>query len=243
MDIGAGPGTASWAMAQTWESLGAFTLIDHSETFLDLAKALCAEAEAAPLRQAKLVRQDLRKLDLESERADLIVVSYALTELVQVDAAALVARLASACGVLVIVEPGAPRDYARLMQTRAQLIAAGAKLLAPCPHANACPLPADDWCHFSVRLPRTRDHRMAKSASAPFEDEKFAYLAVDCGGAGGTPAPLSRVLRAPVMSKHDIRLKLCAPEGLSDIAVARRDAERYAIARKLDWGDGVELEL
>ena len=49
----------------------------------------------------------------------------------------------------------------------------------------------DDWCHFSVRLPRSREHMHAKRAKVPFEDERFAYLAVSRMGA---VTGLSRIL-------------------------------------------------
>ena len=35
-----------------------------------------------------------------------------------------------------------------------------------------------DWCHFSERLQRSRDHMIAKGARVPFEDERYAYVAV-----------------------------------------------------------------
>ena len=36
----------------------------------------------------------------------------------------------------------------------------------------------DDWCHFSQRLPRSRDHMLLKDASVPFEDERYSYVVV-----------------------------------------------------------------
>jgi hypothetical protein len=36
----------------------------------------------------------------------------------------------------------------------------------------------NDWCHFSQRLPRSRDHMLLKDADVPFEDERYSYVVV-----------------------------------------------------------------
>ena len=89
---------------------------------------------------------------------------------------------------LLIVEPGTPAGYRRIIALREQLIASGAHVAAPCPHDGKCPLTAPDWCHFTQRLPRSRAHRQIKGAELPFEDEKFIYVAL-------TRAPLARASR------------------------------------------------
>jgi len=43
---------------------------------------------------------------------------------------------------LALIEPGTPRDYARLMTLRQRLIGAGARIALPCPHDRPCPLTA-----------------------------------------------------------------------------------------------------
>jgi ribosomal protein RSM22 (predicted rRNA methylase) len=116
------------------------------------------------------------------------------------------------------------------------LIGAGARILAPCPHAAGCPLAEPDWCHFAVRLPRSRDHRLAKGAEVPFEDEKFAYLIAARPSVVAEPAA-ARVLARPKAGKPGIDLKLCTPAGLERRFVPRRDKPAHAIARRLDWGD------
>ena len=74
----------------------------------------------------------------------------------------------------------------------------------------------------------------AKAAVAPFEDEKFAYLAVSRDGAlsGG-----ARVLSPPIARKPGITFSLCTKAGLETRHIARRDAEAYKINRKKGWGD------
>ena len=79
---------------------------------------------------------------------------------------------------LLIVEPGTPAGYARIIALRQQLIASGAHVAAPCPHDGKCPLAAPDWCHFTQRLPRSRAHKQIKGAELAFEDEKFTYVAL-----------------------------------------------------------------
>jgi ribosomal protein RSM22 (predicted rRNA methylase) len=140
---------------------------------------------------------------------------------------------------LLVVEPGTPAGYARIIAVRAQLIAAGAHVAAPCPHDGRCPLAAPDWCHFSQRLPRSQAHRQLKSAELAYEDERFAYVALTRVPASRRPA---RVLAQPVVSKVEVTAKLCTPEGLAITKVPRRAKADYARARRWRWGDAVMKE-
>ena len=239
LDAGVGTGAASWAATQVWPALGALTWLDASSPFLALAARLAAEGPPA-LRSA-----DARRVDLTSAgpwpRSELVVASYALAEIAPGRQASTIDELWTACsGVLALVEPGTPAGYARILAARGALIAAGANLLAPCPHAAPCPLAGEDWCHFSVRLPRSRDHRLTKGAEVPFEDERLSYLvAARPGVALGPAAP--RVLAPPRAGKPGIGLKLCGLDGQVERRLAtRRDKPAYATARRLNWGDAID---
>ena len=177
-------------------------------------------------------------------RADLVTLSYVLDELSKAEGEALVDALwAKTDGLLVIVEPGTPAGWRRLMSVRSRLLAAGGHLVAPCPHSQACPLVEPDWCHFSQRVERSRVHRLAKSGTVPYEDEKFAYLAVSRAPGASLPAASARVL-APVRSgSGKVRLKLCTSEGAAENRlVTRREGEAFRVARRLEWGDAWYVE-
>src|SRR5262245_48358928 len=123
------------------------------------------------------------------------------------------------------------------MAARNRLLAAGAHLIAPCPHEAACPLTPPDWCHFAERLPRSRLHRQAKGGEAPFEDEKFGYLAVS-RRPGALPA--ARVLAPPRAAPGRVRLKLCLAEGRAEERlVSRRQRGAFRLARRRGWGDAL----
>lgn len=234
LDVGCGLGAGSYAAATVWPSIAEIALIDRSALFLNLATGLMQESGVAAAVEASLA--DFTKPQAgEAVPFDLVVVGYALTEIAEADLAAVIDQLWSrTSGALVIVEPGTPRDHARLMIVRSRLIALGANILAPCPHQAPCPLPANDWCHFSVRLPRRRAHKLVKGADAPFEDEKFAYLVA--GRSGGTP-PCARIIAPPRVSKAGISLRLCADKAFQETFIPKRDKARYEKVRKKDWGD------
>lgn len=237
LDVGCGLGAAAYAAAAVWPGLDKAALADRSEAFLGLAAGLAAESGAPLIAGARILRADITRLGAEIPRSDLVVASYALTELADADLPAVAADLwARTAGALVLVEPGTPRDHARLMTARERLIGLGARVLGPCPHERPCPLAAPDWCHFSARLPRSRDHKLLKGADAPFEDEKFAWLAV---GRAGAPAA-ARVLAPPRHGKAGAALKLCESGGVSEIFLPKREKARYERIRRKDWGDALE---
>ena len=238
LDAGAGTGAASWAALETWPGVQAVTWLDASPPFLTLAARLAAEGPPS-LRDA-----EARHADLTAggpwPKAELVVASYALAEIAPERQAGVVQSLWDACeGVLALVEPGTPAGYQRILAARAALIAADATVLAPCPHHEPCPLSGSDWCHFSVRLPRSRDHRLAKGGEVPFEDERFAYL-IAARPHVTAAARSSRILAPPRAGKPGIDLKLCTSTGLEQRFVGKRDKALHAIARRLGWGDVFE---
>jgi ribosomal protein RSM22 (predicted rRNA methylase) len=224
LDVGAGPGTVALAARAVWPSLGAITLLEPNAIFRGLAKELWPSADIVA-----------RALGGTLPNADLVTAGYVLAELDLAKIGQTVRELwRAATAMLVLIEPGTPEGFARIRAARQALIEEGAHIAAPCTHDRECPMAGGDWCHFSQRLARSRDHMAVKSASVPFEDERYAYLAV-------SRAPLARsqarIVKPPIEQKPAILFSLCDASGLRMESVARRDKEQYRIARKKNWGD------
>lgn len=170
------------------------------------------------------------------DATDLVTVSYVLNELTPEARTALVDTAARAAQAVVIVEAGTPDGYARVIEARDRLIAAGLTVAAPCPHSDACPIePGTDWCHFSARVSRSSLHRKVKGGSLPYEDEKFSYVVAT----RFTPRPVeARVTRRPQIRKGQVLLELCTrDEALQRATVTKRHGALYRAARDTDWGD------
>jgi ribosomal protein RSM22 (predicted rRNA methylase) len=235
LDVGAGPGTASLVIADIWPEAG-LTLCDAHAGFLALARRLMAEDAPELHERAHFIEADLTQTGSLLPPADLVIASYALTELGDDDYRKVAERLlAAAQNALVLVEPGRPRDYARLMAFRRSAIDSGAQLVAPCPHEVACPLSGEDWCHFSARLPRSRNHMRLKNASLGYEDEKYSYLVL-ARPEIMLPASTPRVLAPPDVHKHETRLKLCTPDGEVVLKAFARRGPHFSRIRRAKWG-------
>ena len=194
-----------------------------------------ASARPLPGLDVQLRTGDLAAGDAPA--ADLVVLSYAIGELTEARAGqALERALALTSGALVVVEPGTPAGFARIRVVRDRLRASGATIAAPCPHDEACPMAGADWCHFAVRLDRSRAHRQSKHAALGWEDEKFAYVVAVRDAALLRARAEARVIRRPRKETGHVRLALCAAGGLTDAVVTRR-APTYRAARDASWGD------
>ena len=200
LDVGAGPGTATWAAAEAFPSLQSFALLDANDALRTLALGLVTDSFR--LRDVSYERGEARAALTRADTADLVVASYMIGEIGDAERRALAELMwEKTRDTLLVVEPGTPAGYARIIALRERLIAMGAHVAAPCPHDGKCPLQAPDWCHFTQRLQRSRAHKQVKGAELPFEDERFAYVAL-------TRVPVvqrpSRVLAQPVVSKVEV---------------------------------------
>jgi ribosomal protein RSM22 (predicted rRNA methylase) len=233
LDVGAGPGTATWAAAEAFLSLQSFDLVDANIALRALALDLASGS--ARLRDMTYARGEARAALADAKAADLVVASYVIGELGEPERTALADLLwAKTRDTLLIVEPGTPAGWQRILDVRALLLNQGAHMVAPCPHANACPLTAPDWCHFSRRVARSRAHLLAKGAEVPWEDEKFIYLAVARNSAS---LPTARVIGPPRTGSGKVELKLCESDGKAEtVLVTKREGARYKQARRLEWG-------
>ena len=238
LDIGAGPGTALWAASGVWPEIDQALLLEGSQAIRAVGEKLSAHA---PVADVQWRSADVTGGLKDAQAAELVTLAYVLDELSEPARQKLIAQLwALTEGVFVIVEPGTPAGWQRILDARVQLQALGAYIAAPCTHHQACAVQAPDWCHFSRRVARSKIHRLTKEADVPWEDEKFSYLAVS-----RQPVPLTgqRVLLQPKTGGGKVLAKLCGADGrVAEQLITKRDKTLFAELRRADWGDLVGAE-
>jgi ribosomal protein RSM22 (predicted rRNA methylase) len=237
LDLGSGPGSALWAVAEDCPSVARFTAVERDAGLIALGGRLMDDHQR--LRATRWITADLRQLP-PLERHDLVVLSYVTNELTPAARAALIKRSWELATVAVlVVETGTPRGFAACLGARTGLLALGAHLVAPCPHAQACPLAEDGkrWCHFRVRIARSRLHKAAKGGVLGYEDEPFSLV---CAGRLPVSTAAARVLSTPKVHRGAVDLTLCGADGITTPTIPRKHRERYDAAAELAWGDHLD---
>jgi ribosomal protein RSM22 (predicted rRNA methylase) len=225
LDLASGPGTTAWAASEVFPEIEQILCLEEDPAFIAMGRRL-----AAP--RVRWMERDLRAGG-QLPPADLVVLSYAAGEL-GADERFIEQAWAAAAQALIVLEPGTPSGFGRVREIRDWLVRQGANIAAPCPHSDACPVAAPDWCHFAVRVERSSLHRRLKGGELGHEDEKFSYLVAARAGAAIADA---RIVRHPRIEPGLIRLELCTRAGLSATLVRRSDRDRFRRARKAEWGD------
>lgn len=234
-DIGAGTGAGTWA---AYEMLGNknFVCYEREDAMIEIGEKIMSHQK--DLSSAEWQKFDIVN-DIFSKKCDLSIVSYMINELPKEHVLEVISKIWSATNeVMLIVEPGTPTAFENIKTIRQHLIDNGGFIVSPCTHQNKCEIAADDWCAFSCRVQRAKLHKMLKEGDAPFEDEKFSYIAfskkpVHCAEA--------RILRHPIINKGYSEFKVCTPDGIKNIKLSKKDGEKYKISKKKSAGDTLEL--
>ena len=224
LDLGAGPGTVTWAAHAVFDSLESAHLIERNGALAQLGQRL-----GTPIPAIWMVADVSTPLPT----ADLVVLSYALSETSWIT---VLEKAWAATGMmLALVEPGTPKGFNLIREARQWLIGRGASIAAPCPHGRACPMTKDDWCHFAARVERTSLHRRMKGAELGYEDEKFSYVLAT---RAAVATPEGRIIRHPRQKAGYVQLELCTTTGLATQNVPKSAGLRHRAARKAGWGTG-----
>lgn len=228
LDVGSGPGTCLLALQEEYKLPDSVVMVDQDNTFIEYAKILLQDAAA------ELV---WRQTMPEEGSFDLVTSSYMLSELDETVQQEMVQKMiARTAGCLVLVDTGTPSGYSTLMRARGALIEAGYQILAPCPHNRPCPLEGGDWCHFSERLARSRQHKQIKGAELGYEDEKYCYLVAS--KIFTRDRDYERILMPPAKRSGHAHVKLCLPDGTAvQTVISKKQKDRYQQIKKAEWGD------
>ena len=238
IDFGAGTGAFGWAATEIWPTLTELHELEQAEHAVALGKSLAVASHRAPLQTARWIPWRLDDGDL-SLAADVASAGYVLGELSATQQARLVDTMAHVAPLVVLIEPGTPAGFSRIIAARDALMRSGHTVVAPCPHELACPMLAKrDWCHFAARLDRSRLHRDVKGGEMSYEDEKFSYVVarrtVEAGDGNVRDA---RIVRHPRQRKSLVSLQLCTPAGTAvEQLVAKSAGLAYRFAREARWG-------
>ena len=196
-------------------------------------------------------------------------------------------------GVLALVEPATNRGFSTILRARSVLLGtpldaedgedplaaqsssvpaiADARIIAPCPHANRCPLTPGElvlpWqradkaahsttCHQQQLVVESVARRYAmrrerRGAERRIQSERFSYLLVQKHSDAPTSLPMEtaswgRVLRNPRKRCGHVIMDTCLPSGEARTLTASQrklDRSSYRRARKGRQGDTFEADL
>jgi SAM-dependent methyltransferase len=163
---------------------------------------------------------------------DVLLVSHVLGELDDAGRVRLRELIARSRRV-VLVEPGS-RVVSRQLSTLRDQLLADFVVIAPCPHANACPslVRTNDWCHFFAAPPPEvftdgDQVRLAKALGIDARSLPYSFLALQRSDAAAPrrespPQPDNRLLGRPHIHPHTVAARVCTATGLVDVELQRR---------------------
>jgi SAM-dependent methyltransferase len=227
LDWGCGSGVAGRRVIARYgqASFGSLLLWDHSTEAVDYAQK--AAEQAFPDLSVAACTPGFIAGD---EPIGLLVVSHVLNELPQ-QALEEIRGLAARSGAVLWVEPGS-RDTSRALGRLRDMLVADFGVVAPCTHANACPVLASGnerhWCHFFGAPPSGvfADKNWVKfgqRAGIDLRSLPYSFVALDRSWKA-EPKGVSRIIGRPETFKPYVRVLNCDSQGLDELEVMRRNA-------------------
>jgi len=216
LDVGAGVGALKIAL-QDYEA--DYEALEKSEAMRKIFRKLNGD-------NSKIYPEDFLKF-YSKNNYQVVFASYFINE-IKDKKSALKKIFDLAEKYVFILEPGTPNGFKNILEAKKIAAELNWYPLLPCA-TEGCGVLCEDWCHFSIRLPRTRHHTKLKNAALPYEDEKFCYVIFskkETDFLGN-----NTIIKRPIKKSGHIIFDVCTNDGI------RRIVRTDKAARKLQWGD------
>ncbi len=237
VDFGGGPGIFLFALSK-FKTLNKYTNVERSDAFIAVMNVLVEEFLSSSTPHTHVDSISGNYLELESQDLpanDLCVFSYTLCE--SDNSLVSIPGLVENSNMVLIIEPGTPSGFNNIIQARDKLIEKGFSTIAPCTASNGfCPLrdSESDWCHFVVRLDRSRIQKHLIKGELGYEDEKYSYILM-------SKYPIhsdgKRIISRPNTTKYSVSFDICSEKNGHIVVKKRENKNKYQIAKKSIRGD------
>lgn len=229
LDWGCGIGTASLALSKYFSDLECF-LIEQDKQAKNYALQFINH-----FYPRHIIHQDTSPKSI-----DLSICSYSLGEVKNWEEH--LDNIWKNTNYLLIIEPGTTTHFQKLLKMRDYILSQqNAYLLGPCCHSKICPLKENDWCHFSINVPRSKEHRALKNARRGFEHEAYCYMFFS--KIPKNQHNFGRLVAPPRAHGGHIDLKICTRNGNILKTTISKSSGNYKQIKKLSWGDALKNEL
>lgn len=248
LDIGAGPAVSLLPVLSHFPDVRDYYLVEKQIAMQKTGELIQDQLKGPLLSNVALhaVNSGFTALDLP--QADLVIASYVVNELSAKDTRTFCQRLKEYVKeAAVIIVPGTPEHFQKLVGLRNLLLESGFTIVAPCTFSGRCHMEDEtDWCHFYERVQRSKLLRQLKSAELSYEDEKFSYLIVVknepmdlAAQTGAEPAgQTARIIRHPMIHKGYREVTLCSRKGITMVQFTKgKHKQIYKELKDKGWGD------
>ncbi|HWY79574.1 MAG TPA: small ribosomal subunit Rsm22 family protein [Candidatus Sulfotelmatobacter sp.] len=246
LDIGSGPGTATWAAISLWQELNKITCIDENRDFTSLGKQIIKDLGI--IQQVNWKNRNL-SLGIEEEKNsyDLVIISNVLNELHPIAQEKLIGQAFNCCnGLLIIIEPGTPRG-SQLVSSIAQKLSKVGILLAPY-IANTFVEDEGYYLHFPQRFIRPDFQRRIRQqmrenseVASDWEESKYSYVVISKFSVENNY--WARIVGETESKKGFLEVPVITRENITKIKVMKRDKEAFTFAKRLRWGMPIANKL
>ncbi|MBO7537122.1 MAG: hypothetical protein J6T29_02160 [Alphaproteobacteria bacterium] len=216
LDIGAGVGALKIALRDYEIS---YKALEKSEAMRKVFRKLSGD-------DSKIYSEDFLKFQIET-RYQAVFASYFVNE-IKNKKSALKKIFDLSEKYVFILEPGTPNGFKNILEAKKIAMELNWYPLLPCA-TRGCQLSDEDWCHFSIRLPRTKHHAKLKNAALPYEDEKFCYVIFSKKETSFFKN--NTIIKRPMKKSGHTIFDVCTGDGI------RRIVRTDKSSRKLQWGD------
>ena len=237
VDFGGGPGTFLFALSK-FKTLDKYINVEWSDAFIGVFNVLVEEflSSSIPHIYVDSIRSNYLEMGPQGVPTnDLCVFSYTFCE--SDNSLVNISSLVENSNLVLLIEPGTPAGFNNIIQARDKLIEKGFSDIAPCTASNGfCPLRdhGPDWCHFVVRLERSRIQKHLKKGVLGYEDEKYSYLLMS---KSPIHSPGKRIISRPDITKYSVSFDICSEKNGHTVVKKRENKNKFQIMKKSVRGD------